>query len=134
MNSIRGNLTKDENRAQETLHPSNDDITKESNPKNVSVPTDHQSNGMLNSCTATAAVQEKTMSSLKMRDAQWPLAFDTAAQTTPLMKFPEENSTEEISWKSIVDFQTSIGAGTFSTCYLASYRRIVVAVKESRGG
>ena len=79
MNSIRGNLTKHENRAQETLHPSNDDITKESNPKNLSVPTDHQSNGMLNSCTATAAVQEETRSSLKMRDAQCPLVFVRAA-------------------------------------------------------
>jgi len=129
VNSIRGNLTKDENRAQETLHPSNDNIAKESNPKNFSVSTDHQSNRMLNSCTGTAAVQEKTMSSLKIRDAQCPLVLDTAAQTTLLMKFPEENSIEEISRKSIVDFQTSIGAGTFSTCYLASYRRIVAAVK-----
>ena len=60
-------MTKHENRAQETLHPSNDDITKESNPKNLSVPTDHQSNGMLNSCTATAAVQEETRSSLTER-------------------------------------------------------------------
>ena len=70
-------MTGHENRGQETLHPLNDDITKESNPKNLSVPTDHQSNGMLNSCTATADVQEETMSSLKMRDAQCPLLFDT---------------------------------------------------------
>ena len=69
MNGIRGNLTEHENRGQETLHPLNDDITKESNPKNLSVPTEYQSNGMLNSCTATADVQEETMSSLKMRDA-----------------------------------------------------------------
>ena len=38
-----------ENQAQETLHPLNDDITKESNPKNLSVPADNRSNGMLNS-------------------------------------------------------------------------------------
>lgn len=32
-----------ENQAQEILHPSNDNIGKESNPKNLSVPADHQS-------------------------------------------------------------------------------------------
>ena len=32
-----------ENQAQEILHPSNDNIGRESNPKNVSVPADHQS-------------------------------------------------------------------------------------------
>ena len=69
-------MTKHENRAQETGHPLNDDITKESNPKYLSVPIDHQSNGMLNICTATAAVQEKAMSSLEKRDAQCPLVLD----------------------------------------------------------
>ena len=52
------------------------------------------------------------MSLLKMRDAQCPLIFDTAAQTSQLMKFQEENSIKEISEKRIVDFQRSNGAGT----------------------
>ena len=89
-----------ENQAQETLHPLNDDITKESNPKNLSVPADNQSNGMLNSCTVTAAVEGETTSSLKMRDVHSPLVFETAAQITRLMKFPEENSIKEISRKN----------------------------------
>ena len=78
VNSTRGKLPKHENRAQETLHLSNDDITKESNPKNLSVPTNHQSNRMLNNCTATAVVQRDKMSWMKMRDAQCPLVFYTA--------------------------------------------------------
>ena len=53
---------------------------------------------MLNSCTGTAAVQE-----------QWPLLFDTAAQTTPLMKFPEENSIEEIlTFKCLLELVPSV--------------------------
>ena len=77
-------------------------------------------------------MQGETTSWLKMRDAQCPLVFDTAAQTTRSMKFPEENSIEEISRKIIVDFQRSTGAVTFSTCYLASCRGIIVALKELR--
>ena len=65
-----------ENQAQETLHPLNDDITKESNPKNLSVPGDNWSNGMLNSWTVTAAVEGETTSSLKMRGVHSPLVFD----------------------------------------------------------
>ena len=68
-----------ENQAQETLHPLNDDITKESNPINLSVPADNRSNGMLNSCTVTAAVEGETTSSLKMRGVHSSLVFETAA-------------------------------------------------------
>ena len=52
------------------------------------------------------------MSLLKMRDAQCPLIFDTAAQTSQLMKFQDENIIKEISQKRIVEFQRFSGAGT----------------------
>ena len=55
---------------------------------------------MLNICRAIAVVQGETTSSLKMRQAQCPLVFDTAAQTTRLMKFRKKSKR-----KSVFGFQ-----------------------------
>ena len=70
-------------------------------------------------------VQGETTSSLKMRQAQCPLVFDTAAQTTRLMKFGRKQNRRDLNGKTFLAFKE-----LFCICYMASYRGVLVAVKN----